>query len=259
MPKFHVHLLPNLTTPDELTGSAVVVLDVLRATTTIVHALAAGAKEVIPCQEIDEARAKHATFPAGSALLGGERKGTPIPGFNLGNSPEEYTPTSAGGKTLVFTTTNGTRAMQRCCQAKRVLIGALVNARSVAQALSTEESIHIVCAGTDGQITSEDVLAAGIIFSQWQHITGCLDRAAWNDEAQLALSLATEILGPHASTTETPTPAETDRIARELLASRGGLNLCEVGLERDVHTAARLNRFSLVPQLNLADWTITIP
>lgn len=259
MPRFYVHLLPDLTNPDELSAATVVVLDVLRATTTIIHALQAGAKEVIPCLEIEEARAKHAALPAGTAILGGERKGRPIEGFDLGNSPDEYTPATVGCKTLVFTTTNGTRAMQRCRQAKRVLIGALVNARNVALALSAEENIHIVCAGTDGQISSEDALAAGIIFAQWQHITGSRDRSTWNDEAELALGLATQILGIGAATCESPASAQLYPISRELRASRGGQNLCEIGLQQDIGAAAQLNRFSLVPKLNLRDWTITLP
>lgn len=259
MSRFAVHLLPALVSPEELAGSTVVVLDVLRATTTIIHALAAGAKEVIPCLEIDEARAKHVALPVGTAILGGERKGTRIDGFDLGNSPDEYTPATVGGKTLVFTTTNGTRAMQQCRQAQRVLIGALVNAHSVAKILSQRERIHVVCAGTDGQITSEDVLAAGIIFAKWQFMTDCRNRVAWNDEAELALGLATQILGIDAATCESPASAQLYPISRELLSSHGGQNLCELGLQQDIGTAARLSRFSIVPELNLADWTIAIP
>jgi 2-phosphosulfolactate phosphatase len=259
MPRFSVHLLPSLTSPDELAGATVVVLDILRATTTIVHALAAGAKEVIPCLEIDEARAKHAALPTGTAILGGERKGTRIEGFDLGNSPDEYTSATVGDKTLVFTTTNGTRAMQQCRLAQRVLIGALVNAQSVAKALSQSERIHIICAGTDGQITSEDVLAAGIIFAEWRHLTACNDRHQWNDDAELALALACTVSGQPLTTLATLSAAQSDAIARELLASRGGQNLYGVGLQKDIHAAARLNRFSLVPKLNLSDWTITIP
>jgi 2-phosphosulfolactate phosphatase len=259
MPKFQVHLLPDLTTPEELAGGAVVVLDILRATTTIIHALSAGAKEVIPCLEIEDARAKHATFPTGKAILGGERKGRPIAGFDLGNSPDDYTPAAVADKTLVFTTTNGTRAMQRCGRARRILVGALVNVYAVAKVLAAEENVHIVCAGTDGKITSEDVLAAGIIFLSWQQLTGCVDRAAWNDEAELAHALAVDILGSSSATAAAPTPAQTARIERELFASRGGQNLCEVGLQPDIQTAARLNRFSIVPELDLGRWNITIP
>src|SRR5687767_8847167 len=85
-----VHLLPDLVEPADLAGRTVVVIDVLRATTTICHALAAGAGAVVPCLEIDEARAK-AGQVSGPVALGGERQGLRIEGFDLGNSPTEYT------------------------------------------------------------------------------------------------------------------------------------------------------------------------
>ena len=87
-----VHLLPSLIPPGSLRGGVAVVVDVLRATTVMVYALAAGCEAVIPCGEIDEAKATAASLPPGSALLAGERQGLPIPGFDLGNSPGEFTP-----------------------------------------------------------------------------------------------------------------------------------------------------------------------
>src|SRR5437762_2175017 len=104
----NVHLLPQLVTPDRLRGGVAVVIDVLRATTTMVTALAAGCVCVPPCLEIDEARQLADAMPAGRVLLGGEREGSPIPGFDLGNSPREYTCSVCRGTTLVLTTTNGT-------------------------------------------------------------------------------------------------------------------------------------------------------
>jgi 2-phosphosulfolactate phosphatase len=82
-----VHLLPQLVKPDDLAGSTCVVIDVLRATTTIAHALAAGAREVLPCLTVDEARQKAAGFASGEVVLGGERGGVRIDGFDFGNSP----------------------------------------------------------------------------------------------------------------------------------------------------------------------------
>src|SRR5690242_5734390 len=108
-----VHLLPTLFEPADLRGGVAVVIDVLRATSTIVQALAAGATSVVPCGEIDEARAIAAKAAPGSVLLGGERKGVTIPGFDLGNSPGDYTSDVVTGKKLIFTTTNGTRALLR--------------------------------------------------------------------------------------------------------------------------------------------------
>ena len=107
-----VHLLPTMIPPGSLRGGVAVVVDVLRATTVMVQALAVGCDAIIPCGEIEEAVKVAAGFPPGDALLAGERHGLPIPGFDLGNSPLEFTPEVCQGKTLVMTTTNGTRAIQ---------------------------------------------------------------------------------------------------------------------------------------------------
>src|SRR6516164_2036425 len=97
-----VHLLPELAPPGRLTGGLAVVIDVLRATTTMVHALAAGCTAVRPCAEVDEARELAGSMRAGRVLLGGERGGLAPPGFDLGNSPREYTPRVCRGNTLVL-------------------------------------------------------------------------------------------------------------------------------------------------------------
>src|SRR5262245_36031837 len=115
-----VHLLPELVPPGRLVGGVAVVIDVLRATTTIVHALAAGCLAVRPCLEVEEARALADGMRAGRVLLGGERGGIPLPGFDLGNSPREYTGKVCKNNTLVLTTSNGTRALHRAAEAERV-------------------------------------------------------------------------------------------------------------------------------------------
>src|SRR5437868_6038312 len=120
--RLSVHFLPALADPEELRDATAVVIDLLRASTTICYALAAGAREVIPCLEVDDARRTAADLAASPPVLGGERKGIRIEGFDLGNSPDEYRPDTVGGRTVVFTTTNGTAAMQRCRPARRVLI-----------------------------------------------------------------------------------------------------------------------------------------
>src|SRR5439155_22384669 len=98
-----VHLLPELAPAGRLAGGVAVVIDVLRASTTIVHALVAGCCAVRPCAEIEEAQALADSMRAGRVLLAGERGGAPLPGFDLGNSPAEYTPKSCKGCTLVLT------------------------------------------------------------------------------------------------------------------------------------------------------------
>src|SRR5207244_4002267 len=141
-------LVPSLLDPKQLSGSVAVVIDVLRATTSIVYGLAAGCTEVRPCAEIDEAKALAATFPKRRALLAGERQGKQIPGFDLGNSPREFTAKKCKDKTLILTTTNGTRAIARALAAERLLIAGFVNFSAVCEQLGHDaRPVHIVCAG----------------------------------------------------------------------------------------------------------------
>src|SRR6266404_4511898 len=148
-----VHLLPQLVPPGRLAGTLAVVVDVLRASTTIIHALAAGCACVHPCLEVDEARALAGEMRAGKVLLGGERNGIPLPGFDLGNSPHEYTAKVCRGTTLVLTTTNGTRALHRAAEAERVLIASFVNYSAVCEQLRQDaRPVHIICSGTEGEI-----------------------------------------------------------------------------------------------------------
>ncbi len=169
----YVHLLPRLIPHGTLKGGVAVVVDVLRATTVMVHALAAGCEAVMPCGEIDEAREIAAGLPEGTALLVGERQGLPIPGFDLGNSPGDFTPEVCEGKTLVMTTTNGTRAILASLEAERVYIASFGNLRATSTELSVQflkkdhkHPVHIICAGTDGHISLEDSLLAGALAAQ---------------------------------------------------------------------------------------------
>ena len=122
-----VHLLPDLAPPGRLSRGLAVVIDVLRSTTTMIHALASGCIAVRPCLEVEEARQLAGQMRAGRVLLGGERGGLACPGFDLGNSPTEYTAKACCGTTVVLTTTNGTRACYRAAEAERVLIAGFVN------------------------------------------------------------------------------------------------------------------------------------
>jgi 2-phosphosulfolactate phosphatase len=247
------HFLPDLVPPEELAGGTVVVIDVLRASTTIGHALAAGARAVIPALEVDEARRIAAGLPAGEALLGGEREGLAIAGFDLGNSPAEYRPETVGGRTVVFTTTNGTRAMNRCRAAARVLIGAFVNLSAVCETIQTArsnpaKSIHMLCAGTRGRITREDVLFAGAVIDVLLR-GGTVDETAQNDQARIARAAWREATGGEA-------PPSMEMLAAELRRTQGGRNLKAIHLERDIDDAARLDSLHIVPELNLAAWRI---
>ena len=162
--------LPALAQRD-LRATACVVFDVLRATSTFVTALHHGAQAIIPVSEIAEAlEIKNSQFAIRNpqlVLLGGERHGVRISAsgidFDLGNSPREYTPEKVRGKTIVSTTTNGTRALRACVGAKTILASSFLNLTATAEFLRREnpENILLVCAGTGEDPASEDINAAG--------------------------------------------------------------------------------------------------
>jgi 2-phosphosulfolactate phosphatase len=247
-----VFLLPALVEPQQLAGRTAVVIDVLRATTTIIQALASGAREVLVCQDIDQARAVAAKLGT-DAILGGERAGLPIEGFQLGNSPAEFTPAAVGGKTLIFTTTNGTRAMAACARARQVWLAAFVNFSAICRELAADavrpscEGITLVCAGTDGEVTREDTLLAGAIVDD---LAGNPDvRLVLNDQAEIAADAwraCCRDLG------------ENDPLGRALRASRGGRNLLEIGMENDIAIAAEIDKFDLAPALDTKSWRVRV-
>lgn len=268
MPQLQIHLLPDQTEPNDLAGTTVVVLDILRASTTILFALHAGAVQVIPCLDVEGARRVATGLDPSTRLLAGERAGVRIPGFDLGNSPAEFTPQRVAGKTLIFTTTNGTRAMQVARPARRILIGSLVNASAVARELVHESNIHLLCAGTDGKVTAEDVLCAGLIQEFWRARLGQGAPEVCADEALLAQGLARMVL-PEASS-QAPTAGEgaaphdargalQARILPVLLASRGGRNLVALGFQADVELCSQVDCLDLVAELEQHTGRIVIP
>lgn len=245
MPLVRVHFLPELVDPAELAGSTCAVMDVLRATTTIAQALSAGAREVLPCLTIDDARALAKTLPAGQVVLGGERGGLPIAGFQLGNSPAEYTPAAVANKSVVMTTTNGTKALLHCRQASQVFAVALVNRAAVSRQLANKDRVDLVCAGSDGHVAQEDVLCAGAIVAalgaDWHtNDAGAIARAVWR---QVASDANGELM---------------QRVLRAFGESRGGRNLIDVGLASDLPLAAALDSLEVVPAFDPAAGRITL-
>jgi 2-phosphosulfolactate phosphatase len=226
-----VHLLPQLAPPGRLADGVAVVVDVLRATTTIVHALAAGCTAVCPCAEVEEARDLAGGMRVGRVLLGGERGGRPLPGFDLGNSPRDYTAALCKGNTLVLTTTNGTRALLRAAEAPRVLVAAFVNYSAVCEQLRQEmRPVHIVCAGSEGEVTLEDTLLAGALVDflcEGQDVR-------LNDGARLAW----DCFENHGRV-----------LLGALEISKGGANLRALGYDDDIRAAAEVDQFALVPEL----------
>jgi len=232
-----VHFLPDLVSPEALTGGQAVVIDLLRASTTICHAFDAGVEIVIPFEDIEEARNASVNYPAGTALLGGERGGEIIPGFDLDNSPFSYTAETVTGKTILFTTTNGTRALKRATAAERVFVGAFANLNATVDVLlKTGGAIHLICAGTNGQITSEDILCAGAIAIGCFSADDSIQPA--NDPAQIAACFYES----HSQNQEVFLSA--------LKNSLGGRNLQALGFEHDILQAAKWDLFNFVPEFH---------
>ncbi|REK13063.1 MAG: 2-phosphosulfolactate phosphatase [Planctomycetota bacterium] len=249
-PYLRVNFLPELVAGDALAGAAVAVIDVLRATTTAIAALAAGARDVLPCLTIEDARRRAAEFPVGEAILGGERGGTAIEGFDLGNSPLEYTPHVVAGKSVVLTTTNGTKALLHCQAAAEIVLAGFVNLTAAADRLLKAANKHggpidVVCSGTDGAVTREDVLLAGALVDR---IAGD-DCPAIDDQAALARDAWRTVFG---SGEDLPA-----RLLPALVASRGGRNLSALGMQRDIEFAARVDEFQLVPRFDAASHSIS--
>jgi 2-phosphosulfolactate phosphatase len=235
MPNIYVHMLPELLAGTDLSGSSVVVIDVLRASTTIIHALANGARAVFPCLSIEDAWALASRFPEAERLLGGERKGQLIPGFDLDNSPLQYTPDRVRGKVILFTTTNGTRALLQSAAARRVSIGAFVNLTAVVTAhQQNSEPLHLLCAGTGGQLTAEDILFAGAVADR---LVGS-ERQQWspgNVQAQMAMDFSRAHSG------------DSDEFRRTIFESLGARDLIQLGHQPDIERAMQHDLFDCVP------------
>lgn len=172
--KLSVYALPALVPPNSR-GPAVVI-DVLRATSVMVTALANGAAAITAVEEIETARTLAAAYPADGVLLGGERQARPIPGFDLGNSPLEYSREKVADKHIVLTTTNGTRALTSLAGIEPLFIGAFLNAGAVARTLADlNQDTILVCAGTRGRFTLDDVACAGMIAACLSELVPCLE------------------------------------------------------------------------------------
>lgn len=239
--KIDVVLTPHLL-PPRFEDALCVVVDVLRATTTIVTALANGASEVHPCITAAEAKRYANSENDTPFLLGGERRGLRIPGFHLGNSPIEYLDSSKiSGRVIYFSTTNGTPTLRRAFRgsAKSVYLAALVNLSAVSTAIvraamnNAFKRIFLICAGRHGKASLEDLYCAGLITQR----------------------LRSELIKYGIS----PEPSDTAILAAEysrmngakplavLTASEHGRYLQDIGFAADLKFASQVDRYDIVP------------
>ncbi len=176
MKKISVCLTPQLLSLYEVSDKVVVVVDILRATSSITAGIATGVKSIIPVAEVEACRA----LQAQGYLAAGERDGKMVEGFTLGNSPFDYMADHVKGKTIAMTTTNGTLAIHKSSKAKEILIGSLLNLTAIANYLKQQPyDALVVCAGWKGNFNLEDTLFAGALVEK------LTDHFAFDDDSAL--------------------------------------------------------------------------
>jgi 2-phosphosulfolactate phosphatase len=227
--QIHVALTPSDRDVGPLDGRAALVVDVLRATTTVVAACCAGCLQVIPVHDRDAALAAASSLPR-DTLLAGERGGDPIEGFDLGNSPLEYTAERVAGRTIILTTSNGTTTMRSAASARAGATAALVNVSAAAGwALHHELDVTILCSGDGGALALEDTVCAGLLVERMLATAPRLELSA---AAQVALRLA-EYYGER-----------LDDIRRH---ARWARRLYRQGRSADLDACLRVDTTSMVP------------
>jgi 2-phosphosulfolactate phosphatase len=211
-------------------GKTVVVIDVLRATSTMIVALENGCSGFIPVSTVEEAKQLAALKKDPDLLLGGERNAMPLDGFHLGNSPRDYRPEKVRGKVVVLTTTNGTQALLAVRKAAEVLIGAFLNISALSRRLEeTGRDVIIACSGEKGLFCVEDTVCGGAIIDRLEQEGVSLLK---NDAA-----IAAKVLYEY---------YEGD-IYGMLVGCDWGQYLKSVGLGKDLRICAQTDSSHLVP------------
>ena len=220
-------------TPQDVQGRVVAVIDVLRASTTIAVALANDARAVLPFESSEEmiTRSKH--LERGSFLLAGERRMLKIEGFDLGNSPLEHTREAVEGKTVLLTTTNGTKALLAVQGARDVVVASYVNLTAVSAMLRTAlrggHDVTLVCAGQDRQFALEDAACAGrYVHTVSKRLTG-VD----TNDAAYAASLIDKKFG--------------DNLMRLFNTAAHGRALAAAGFGEDLTVSAAVDSYPVIP------------
>jgi 2-phosphosulfolactate phosphatase len=159
-----IQFVPTPPNPNFLSDRVIVVMDVLRATSVMVHALSQGTPEIIPLATVEEVFQMAKGFPRSSIILGGERESRPIQGFDLGNSPREYVGERVRGKRLILTTTNATKAFHMVSYGKEILVGSFFNIGAIARrCLELNKELLIFPSGDVGDFSLEDTVCGGML------------------------------------------------------------------------------------------------
>jgi 2-phosphosulfolactate phosphatase len=234
MKKIDVYLTQSLINDDLfLKDKNVVVIDVLRATTTITVALANGAREIIPAESVTIAA--RISKGLGKSLLCGERNGTIVEGFNLGNSPLEYTGEAIKDKSLIFSTTNGTLSITKSRLAKSCVLGSFVNITKIVEYIkSLDEDVIMVCSGKLNTFCIEDAVCTGLIINSLLDYEK--DKYELNDSAfaclKLGKLLATKLGKP-----------SSEKILEMLCKSEHGKYLTSLGFAEDLKMCSLIDSY----------------
>ena len=225
--------------PGDIANATAVVIDVVRATSCIVEAIANGARGIFPTISVEQATGLRDSLGRDQTLLCGERRGVRINGFDLGNSPAEFTPAIVSGKQLVMTTTNGTRAFAAAAAADRVLAASFLNLGAVVDEVLGDRDVTVVCAGKEGRFALDDAVCAGHI------IRGVLRRFEGSVTLDDVAAAAADLAGIY------------EVSAGMLARTAAGRALAHVGLASDLALCAKADRYQIVPMMY--DRVITAP
>lgn len=224
------YLSPSRVEEMHLRDKNVVVIDVLRASTTIAAALNQGAKEIIPVASVEGAVKISGSLFGDVTLRGGERNGKVIDGFNLGNSPREYTSEAVRGKSIIYTTTNGSGALVKSRYARHLVVGGFVNFSQVATFLKElKDDFVILCAGRENGFSLEDTVCGGMLLARVQKTVRGLQM---DDAGRMAMVLAA---------------AFEKNIAGMLRETDHGRFLSGIGFEDDLDVCADLDSIPVLP------------
>lgn len=228
--KVTVYATRNNVEERDIKNKVAVVIDVLRATSTIITALYNGCKEVIPTDDIEEAVRISKNYERDTFILGGERNAEKIEGFHLSNSPCEYSRDRVEDKTVLITTTNGTRAITKAAYAKEVILASFINISAVCDYVAAlNQDIAIICSGTEGKFSADDILAAGALIHGLQNKNIPLEL----DD----LGLTAKFMYEHSKDDLHGVLSQTIHYSR----------LKKLGLERDLNDCLELDKAAIVP------------
>lgn len=236
---------PPTVTPALITGRVVAVIDVLRASTSIAIALGNGARNVVPLESSDEAITRAKQFDRGEVRLAGERKMLIVPGFDLGNSPGEFTREAVEGKTVLLTTTNGTAAMVGLQGARDVVVASYVNLEAVSVLMRTAAragtDLTLICAGRDKLFSLEDAACAGRYVRT------------------IAKRLAKVEMGDGAFASTVIDRKYGDRLDQLFADSEAGQALADAGFAADLESCAAVDSCPVIPILQDRQITLLGP